>query len=257
VPTLAAVSIAAVLVGCGSSAAVAPSQSSSRSVDRCGAPSNPDGYNFCGGTTLYNPASDICNYFSCIPSFWNGVGYVVQCRDGMLSQSGGRQGACSHHGGEAQALYAPNSSQTSQVSTGAEPTTPGSSAGGGTTGAGSGAVTPGPYGGMEYKGGDFNSVDGLERCYSDATIVNCIAAPSGKEVQLDVGASAVFQGIHGAWTEMGVRLQEGMSFTTPSQAITCGSSSRGITCTDSTTGNSFTIGDYQVETVNRGVTQTY
>ena len=202
---------------------------------------------------MYNPASDICNYFSCTASFWNGVGYVVQCTDGMLSRSGGRQGACSHHGGEAQTLYAPNSSQTSQGST----ATPAASVGGSATAAASGGVTPGPYGGMEYKGGDFNSVDGLERCYSGASIVNCIAAPSGKEVQLDVGGSAVFQGIHGAWAEMGVRLQKGMSFTTPSQVITCGSSSRGITCTDSTTGNSFTIGDYQVVTVNGGVTQTY
>lgn len=31
--------------------------------------------------------------------FWSGNGYVVECQDGTLSDSGGIQGACSHHGG--------------------------------------------------------------------------------------------------------------------------------------------------------------
>jgi hypothetical protein len=35
-----------------------------------------------------------------IPNYDNGTGYPVQCADGMWSQSGGRSGACSHHGGE-------------------------------------------------------------------------------------------------------------------------------------------------------------
>jgi hypothetical protein len=34
-----------------------------------------------------------------IPNYDNGNGYPVQCADGMWSQSGGIQGACSHHGG--------------------------------------------------------------------------------------------------------------------------------------------------------------
>ena len=66
---------------------------------------------------------------------------------------------------------------------------------------------------MEYKGGDFNSVDGLKRCYSDVRIVNCVAAPSGKEVELDVGGAAGFQGVHLAWDEMGRRLMQ--TFTAP------------------------------------------
>ncbi|MCW3048002.1 MAG: hypothetical protein JWO74_2286 [Solirubrobacterales bacterium] len=35
-----------------------------------------------------------------IPNYDNGTGYPVQCADGMWSQSGGRPGACSGHGGE-------------------------------------------------------------------------------------------------------------------------------------------------------------
>ena len=34
-----------------------------------------------------------------IPNYENGTGYRVQCADGMYSQSGGRPGACSGHGG--------------------------------------------------------------------------------------------------------------------------------------------------------------
>jgi hypothetical protein len=34
-----------------------------------------------------------------IPNYENGNGYRVQCEDGMYSQSGGIQGACSGHGG--------------------------------------------------------------------------------------------------------------------------------------------------------------
>jgi hypothetical protein len=36
-----------------------------------------------------------------IPNYDNGRGYRVQCEDGMYSQSGGIQGACSGHGGVA------------------------------------------------------------------------------------------------------------------------------------------------------------
>ena len=37
-----------------------------------------------------------------LPSFPNrGTGYIVKCKDGWISHSGGRQGACSHHGGVA------------------------------------------------------------------------------------------------------------------------------------------------------------
>ncbi len=71
----------------------------------CGAPSNPWGYNFCGGSYITSPASGICAYFNCIDNFWNGKGYVIQCKDGMLSKSGGRQGSCSYHDGNRRPLY--------------------------------------------------------------------------------------------------------------------------------------------------------
>ncbi|TCO43616.1 hypothetical protein EV646_112193 [Kribbella antiqua] len=66
----------------------------------CGAPANPYGYNFCGrGGYVRDPPLDVCSYFDCIPSFWNGTGYMEECQDGTYSMSGGRSGSCSHHGG--------------------------------------------------------------------------------------------------------------------------------------------------------------
>ena len=71
----------------------------------CGAPNNPWGYNFCGGTTISSPPADFCSYFSCIASFWNGRGYVIECNDGTYSKSGGIRGSCSYHGGDLRPLY--------------------------------------------------------------------------------------------------------------------------------------------------------
>jgi hypothetical protein len=72
----------------------------------CGAPANPDGFNFCGrGALIYSPWSDVCTYFACIPNFGNSLGYAVQCVDGMVSSAGGRQGACSYHDGERRPIY--------------------------------------------------------------------------------------------------------------------------------------------------------
>jgi hypothetical protein len=77
-------------------------------ANTCGAPSNPWGYNFCGGNYIYSPPGTFCSYFSCIPSFWKSTnGYVEQCVDGMFSHSGGRQGSCSYHGGNQRPLYGP------------------------------------------------------------------------------------------------------------------------------------------------------
>ena len=76
-------------------------------VNLCGAPANPWNYNLCGGNLITSPASGICGYFSCIASFWNGTGYVVQCADGTYSKSGGHIGVCSYHGGFARNLYSP------------------------------------------------------------------------------------------------------------------------------------------------------
>jgi hypothetical protein len=72
----------------------------------CGAPTNPYGYNFCGrGGLIYSPKPDICVYFECIGNFGNSPGYMIQCDDGMFSTAGGRQGACSQHGGVNRPVY--------------------------------------------------------------------------------------------------------------------------------------------------------
>ena len=72
----------------------------------CGAPPNPWNYNLCGGSVIYNPPSNFCSYFPCIPSFWNQTnGYVELCTDGEYSHSGGVRGSCSYHGGNRQPLY--------------------------------------------------------------------------------------------------------------------------------------------------------
>ncbi|GAA2188751.1 hypothetical protein [Micromonospora lupini] len=66
---------------------------------RCGAPENPLGYDFCGGTRIRKPAAEVCDWFDCVPQFWAGRGYLVQCRDGSVSLTGGRAGACADHRG--------------------------------------------------------------------------------------------------------------------------------------------------------------
>lgn len=67
---------------------------------------NPWCYTFSPGSLIYSPPSAFCDYFSCIPTFWNGRGYVIECQDGDYSKSGGIRGSCSHHGGDLRALYA-------------------------------------------------------------------------------------------------------------------------------------------------------
>lgn len=71
---------------------------------------NPWCYNFSLGRTITVPPNGFCNYFACIPTFYEpddpGDGYIVQCVDGLYSQSGGEQGACSRHGGVGRILYA-------------------------------------------------------------------------------------------------------------------------------------------------------
>ncbi|MEV4716261.1 hypothetical protein AB0J94_03575 [Micromonospora noduli] len=66
---------------------------------RCGAPENPLGYGFCGGTRIRKPAAEVCDWFDCVPQFWAGRGYLVQCRDGSVSLAGGRSKACAEHRG--------------------------------------------------------------------------------------------------------------------------------------------------------------
>ncbi|GHO94240.1 hypothetical protein KSF_042880 [Reticulibacter mediterranei] len=60
------------------------------------------GYDFEQGNYITDPPADYCSgqYFSCVSSFENGTGYVVQCGDGLCSKSGGHKGSCSKHRGE-------------------------------------------------------------------------------------------------------------------------------------------------------------
>jgi hypothetical protein len=83
-----------------------PPPTTVRKAALCGAPPNPYGYNFCGrGGYVLNPRADTCGYFNCIDNFWNGRGHMEKCRDGTYSMSGGRQGSCSHHGGNLRPVY--------------------------------------------------------------------------------------------------------------------------------------------------------
>ncbi len=53
-----------------------------------------------GAPVKRSPRASFCDTHACIPNFYNGGGYIVQCADGMWSHSGGEPGACSYHGGE-------------------------------------------------------------------------------------------------------------------------------------------------------------
>lgn len=75
-------------------------------VDLCGAPENPYGYNYCGGSYINDPPADVCDWFDCVPTFWNGKGYVVQCEDGLVSMTGVPGGPCADHGGTRRPVYA-------------------------------------------------------------------------------------------------------------------------------------------------------
>ncbi|WP_319461989.1 hypothetical protein [Micromonospora sp. RTP1Z1] len=73
--------------------------------DLCGAPENPYGYNYCGGSYVYDPAADVCDWFACAANLWNGKGYLVQCEDGLISRTGLPRGPCADHGGTRRPVY--------------------------------------------------------------------------------------------------------------------------------------------------------
>ncbi|WFE96557.1 hypothetical protein [Micromonospora sp. WMMD987] len=66
---------------------------------RCGAPANPMGYDYCGGERIRRPDHRVCDWFDCVPEFWAGRGYLVLCRDGSVSLTGGRPKPCAGHDG--------------------------------------------------------------------------------------------------------------------------------------------------------------
>ena len=94
--------------------------------------------------------------------------------------------------------------------------------------------------------GRFTSVDRLERCLANNQSVFCTAGPSNKAVKLVVGGRVSDQSPYPSRDYGGPSMPEGTSFATPAGTITCESSSRGITCTDTATSASFTIGDYTI-----------
>jgi hypothetical protein len=73
----------------------------------CGYPLNPWCYSVTsGGSVIYSPPSNLCDYLNCISSFWSSTnGYVIQCADGEFSHSGGVSGSCSTHDGNWRPLY--------------------------------------------------------------------------------------------------------------------------------------------------------
>ncbi|MFU8851476.1 hypothetical protein ACNAW0_10895 [Micromonospora sp. SL1-18] len=75
----------------------APSQAAAER--RCGAPVNPFGYDFCGGQRIRKPARGVCDWFDCVPGFRSGRGWLVQCRDGTVSLTGGQHNSCAGHQG--------------------------------------------------------------------------------------------------------------------------------------------------------------
>ncbi|GAB3063492.1 hypothetical protein [Micromonospora schwarzwaldensis] len=72
---------------------------------RCGAPVNPFGYDFCGGDRIRKPAAGVCDWFECVPGFWSGRGWLVQCRDGAISRTGGQRDACAGNRGPRRTLF--------------------------------------------------------------------------------------------------------------------------------------------------------
>jgi hypothetical protein len=63
---------------------------------------NPWGYNFTirGGKKITKPAKQFCSYFHCVSDFWKATkGYVVECKNGKYSHSGGIHGVCSRDKG--------------------------------------------------------------------------------------------------------------------------------------------------------------
>jgi S1-C subfamily serine protease len=113
-------------------------------------------------------------------------------------------------------------------------------------------IRGGAGGGQQGFSGYFASVDRLQRCFMDVDFVACTSGPSGKGVSLSAGGSAVYEGITGSSDHGGPALAFGKRVTSSSGAISCDSSSRGVTCSDSATSNRFVIGDRAVITRNNG-----
>lgn len=76
-----------------------PAPTPNATPDLCGASTNPLGYGFCAGDPIRKPAAEVCDWFDCVPGFWAGRGYLVQCGNSSVSLAGGSPRACGQHGG--------------------------------------------------------------------------------------------------------------------------------------------------------------
>ncbi|WP_027644476.1 hypothetical protein [Salinispora oceanensis] len=85
--------------GAGHAEAGPPAPTPIAAPDLCGAPTNPLGYGFCAGDPIRKPAAEVCDWFDCVPGFWAGRGYLVQCGNSSVSLAGGSLRACGQHGG--------------------------------------------------------------------------------------------------------------------------------------------------------------
>ncbi|WP_341719238.1 hypothetical protein QQG74_05690 [Micromonospora sp. FIMYZ51] len=83
-----------------------PQPVGSKAEPHCGAPANPFGYGFCAGEKIREPAREVCDHFDCVPGFWEGRGYLVECANGKVSLAGGSPRACGQHGGVRRTLLA-------------------------------------------------------------------------------------------------------------------------------------------------------
>ena len=71
----------------------------------CGTPVNPWCFDLVAGMLISTPPGNFCDYLDCAANFWLGDGYVIRCRDGKFSKSGGDSDACAANGGVWQPLY--------------------------------------------------------------------------------------------------------------------------------------------------------
>jgi PASTA domain-containing protein len=74
---------------------------------------NPWAFSLACGSFIYHPPADFCDFLTevtgayCVGDFYNAAGYVMQCRDGNFSKSGGKSGSCSSHDGNWRPLLNP------------------------------------------------------------------------------------------------------------------------------------------------------
>lgn len=68
---------------------------------------NPWGYNWGCCHQILDPPADFCAFFACVLTFNNGTSFVVQCRDGLFSATGGSKKTCSGHDGHKRTLLKP------------------------------------------------------------------------------------------------------------------------------------------------------